>query len=211
MRGPQKRIISNTTAEEATLSASGVTAFTSDGFSVYSEGSGNENRAGDDHVAWCWKANGSSTTTNVNGSIISQISANPTTGFSITTYTGTGSNASVGHGLGAPAKFIMARSRDTSQDWAVFHAGAQETGALRANLNSTANFADNPTVWQDVAPTSTTFSVGSDNISNKSGDRMVAYCWSEIPGFSSFLAAILETELPRAHLCILASRWRGSY
>ena len=136
-------------------------------------------------MAWCWKGS-NQTTTNVNGSIISQVSANPTTGFSVVTYTGTGSNATVGHGLGAPAKMIMVKNRDKEENWAVYHVGAQETGANIGILNDTGLFNANNTVWQNIQPGSTTFSVGSNIKSNGSTDKMVAYCWAEVPGYSNF-------------------------
>jgi hypothetical protein len=51
------------------------------------------------YVAWQWNAGGS-TVTNTDGTISAQVRANPTAGFSVVTYTGTGANATVGHGLG---------------------------------------------------------------------------------------------------------------
>ena len=156
---------------------------TTGGFNVGSNDSVNEK--GTKYVAWGWKA-GSGATTNVNGSIIASVNANPSAGFSIVSYTGTGANATVGHGLGAPADFILTKNVGASANWVVFHSGAQTTGAKVGLLNTTDPFGTNADVWQDVSPTNTTFSVGSNQKSNQSGNEFISYCWSEVPGFSSF-------------------------
>ena len=44
---------------------------------------------------------------NTDGTITSQVSANPTAGFSVVTYTGTGSAATVGHGLGVAPEWLL--------------------------------------------------------------------------------------------------------
>ena len=114
------------------------------------------------------------------------MSANPSVGFSIVSYTGTGANATVGHGLGAPADFIISKNLSGSFDWAVFHSGAQDSGAKSAKLDVTTTFVSDSTTWQNLAPTPTNFSVGTNPESNQGGSEHIAYCWSEIPGFSKF-------------------------
>jgi hypothetical protein len=56
-------------------------------------------------MSWNWKANGGSTSSNTDGTITSTVQANTTAGFSIVTYTGTGSNATIGHGLGVAPRY----------------------------------------------------------------------------------------------------------
>ena len=91
-RGVQKFIVSNSNAAEVTGSTGRLNAFNSDGFTV---GSDNEiNDTGSTYVAWCWKANGGTTSSNTDGSITSTVQANTDAGFSIVSYTGTGSNNS---------------------------------------------------------------------------------------------------------------------
>jgi hypothetical protein len=69
-----------------------------------------------DIVAWNWLANGAGSS-NTDGSITSTVSANTTSGFSIVSYTGTGTgNSTVGHGLGATPKFIIVKTRSAG-DW----------------------------------------------------------------------------------------------
>ena len=96
-RGATKHLYSNASNAEDTT-ADGLTSFDSDGFTL---GSGNGfNNSGVDFVAWCWKANGGTTSSNSDGSITSTVQANTDSGFSIIQYTGTGSAATIGHGLG---------------------------------------------------------------------------------------------------------------
>jgi hypothetical protein len=97
VRGATKNIRSNSTDAEAT--ANTVISFQSDGFTV-GDGLGYDiNKSGESVVGWCWKANGSGVS-NTDGTITSTVSvASTTSGFSIVSYTGTGSNATVGHGL----------------------------------------------------------------------------------------------------------------
>ncbi|NCW63312.1 MAG: hypothetical protein EBW04_04130, partial [Betaproteobacteria bacterium] len=80
-----------------TYSATYLYSLDSDGFTLGS--SGGVNASTDNYVAWCWKAGGAAVS-NSDGSITSQVSANQDAGFSIVSYTGTGSAGTVGHGLG---------------------------------------------------------------------------------------------------------------
>ena len=93
--GFAKHLHANENAAESGDSSE-LTAFGSNGFSYGSDGKGNQ--SSQTYVAWQWKANGGTTSSNSNGSITSTVQANTTAGFSIVTYTGTGSNATVGHG-----------------------------------------------------------------------------------------------------------------
>lgn len=137
-------------------------------------------------VAWCWKANGAGVS-NTDGSITSTVSANQTAGFSIVTYTGTGANATVGHGLGvAPKMVIVKKISGGTQDWGVYHANQAATpqnNTLYLNLTN-ATIAD-ANMWNNTAPTSTVFSIGTSGTSNPA-NPVVAYCFAEIPGYSKF-------------------------
>jgi hypothetical protein len=142
------------------------------------------NASADNYIAWQWKAGGTAVTNNAGG-IVSTVSANPTAGFSVVSYTGTGTNSTIGHGLGAVPKMILVKARSGSSDWGVYHTSIGPTGYLV--LNTTAGTATNSTVWNNTSPTSTVFSVGTAvgvNYSNTS--TYVAYCWTDIPGYSAF-------------------------
>ena len=122
---------------------------------------------------------------NFSGSIQSVVSANTTSGFSIVTYTGTGSNATVGHGLGAAPKWVITKARTPSgRSWGVFHSNISNANNLY--LDGTDVESTGGTFWNSTSPTSTVFSVGTAGDSNGSSYTLVAYCFSEVKGFSKF-------------------------
>jgi hypothetical protein len=187
-RGATRYLSSNTTALEA-LNANTLTAFTADGFSLGNDtalvnsGTGGANS----YVAWQWKAGGAAVS-NTQGTITSQVSANTTAGFSVVTYTGTGVNATVGHGLGVAPKMVIVKNRDVStENWNAWHTGLLNT-ATRINLNlPNAQDSASPTIWNsNINPTGATFSIGTSAGTNGSTNKMVAYCFAEIAGFSRF-------------------------
>ena len=180
VRGVNKRIRSNQNDAESTESAA-LTSFDSDGFTVGTAGSSNGN--GDSFVSWNWKAGGGQGSSNTDGSInTTYTSANTTAGFSISTYTGTGSNATVGHGLGSVPKMIIVKRTNATDVWRVYHSSIGATKHLV--LNTTAAEATGSNVWNDTAPTSSVFSISTDSAVNASGATYVAYCFAEKTGHS---------------------------
>ena len=190
-RGVQKELKIDEDGAESTASQS-VTAFNSDGFTVGT--AGDYNGSDNSQVAWQWKANGGTTTTNDAsstgvGSIDSVYQANTTAGFSIVSYTGTGSAGTIAHGLGAVPSWMVVKNRSKSggEGWMVYHQGntsAPETEHLQIhNTNAT---SDNDIAWNDTAPTSTVFSVKDDDSTNDSGETHIAYLWTDIQGYSKF-------------------------
>jgi hypothetical protein len=113
------------------------------------------------------------------------LSANTTSGFSIVSYTGTGTNPStIGHGLGTAPSCIILKNRDASGgigDWYVGHDGIGWTDRLK--LNTTATTAASSTLWNNTAPTSSVFTISS--ALNFSGDNTIAYCFAPKKGFSA--------------------------
>jgi hypothetical protein len=102
----------------------------------------------------------------------------------VVTYTGTGAAATVGHGLGVAPKIIIVKRRDVAEIWCVYTSttGAGNYLALESTIASTANIA----VWNNTAPTSSVFSVAGSSATNNVSGTYVAYCWSEIDGYSKF-------------------------
>ena len=181
VRGGTKKIFSCNDNAESTDSGA-VTSFTSDGYVFGSSGSFNYST--NNYVNWCWKAAGTSGSSNGDGSITSTVSANQTAGFSIVTYTGTSSNATVGHGLNAVPKFIMAKRLTDAESWGTYHVS---NGAGKyMKLENTEAVQTASTVWNGTTPTSSVFSLGTSGLCNGSGKDMVAYCFAEIKGFSKF-------------------------
>jgi len=185
VRGVQKMIIANGTNVESTNSI-GLQTFGSDGFTMGSDMTGN----GSTFVSWNWLANGTGSS-NTDGSInTTYTSANTTSSFSISTYTGTGSAGTIGHGLGAkPAMIIAKRLTGSAEAWVVYHqslGGGTTPQDKYLHLNTTDAEGDSAGMWNDTAPTTSVFSVGSTGVSNGSGGTFVAYCFAEKQGFSKF-------------------------
>lgn len=185
VRGTTKSLVSNSTAAEAT-DTNGLTAFTSTGFTVGSDSNYNNGTGPATYVAWQWKgANG--TVSNTSGSITSTVSANTTAGFSVVTYTGTGTNATVGHGLGVAPNMIIVKARNASgQSWVVYNSNFATPGTGYLYLDSTQAVTTAATLWNSTAATSTVFSVGTNAQTNGNGTTYVAYCFAVVAGYSAF-------------------------
>jgi len=160
-------------------------SFDSDGVTItQNAGSLDINNSSYNYVNWNWLgANG--TASNSNGSITSTVSANTTSGFSIVSYTGTGSNATVGHGLGSVVKMFFVKELSNANSWEVYH--ASQGAGKNAQLNTTAPFESaGSSRWNSTAPTSTTISIGTDSGVNRSSSNYIAYCFAEKTGYSKF-------------------------
>ena len=187
VRGVAKTIYSSSSNAEATNDVFGyLSAFNSSGYS-FTTGSTNIARVDSSlytYVDWLWKANGAGSS-NTAGTITSTVSANTTSGFSIVTYTGTGANATVGHGLGVAPSMIIVKRRDAgSSGWSVYFT-TLAAGYILA-LQSTNAQANAPTRFTTTLPTSTVFSIGTDSDLNASAGTYVAYCFAPVAGYSAF-------------------------
>ena len=178
LRGATKALFTNTT--NADFTESGLTSFDTGGFTVGSDGGINTNAA--TYVGWQWLAGASAA--NTDGTISSTVSANPTAGFSVVTYTGNGANSTVGHGLGVLPGLIIVKGRTVSDSWRIWHIDFQGTGKY-LNMSS-AQFDTNSVVFNTGTGTSTTFTIGTNASLNTNGGTVVAYCWAETAGFSKF-------------------------
>jgi hypothetical protein len=188
VRGVQKALISDTSGAETT-DTNGLTAFGSAGFTVGSDTVYNNNTA--TYVGWQWQAGQGTNTTNTSGSITSTVSVNPTAGFSVVTYTGNDtSGATVGHGLGVAPKMIIVKERNNARDWSVYHVSTGNTGGTLLNTTGAVNNTRSGW-WNNTTPSSSVITLGGSSgndwyQTNQSGGTYVAYCWSEIAGFSKF-------------------------
>jgi hypothetical protein len=185
LAGYDKFLSSNKTDAENTYSF--VTSTTSTGLSI-NGGSTNVNGSGYNYVAWNWAANGTGVT-NTAGSITSTVSANTTAGFSVVTYTGTGSAGTVGHGLGVAPSMMFIKSRSTGgSSWIVYHSSISPTNLL--TLQTTAAQQNLPLYFNSTATASTVFSIGSAANTgidlNVNGSNYVAYCFAAVAGYSAF-------------------------
>ena len=182
VRGISEYLFSNSTSEELLFNGNGLTSFDSDGFEVTGGSGYAVNTSSATYAAWNWKAGGSAVS-NTNGSITSSVSANPAAGFSIVSYTGTGANATVGHGLTLAApEMVIVKSRDTANSWNTWHEALPATNYVV--LNSTQAAQAYAPLWNSTAPTSSVFSLGTDQGGNKSSDAFIAYAFHSVDGYS---------------------------
>ena len=178
LRGGTNYLYGNQNSAETTYSGQDVT-FESTGVNVGSYQSINQNSA--NIVSWHWKASGSGSA-NTDGSINSTVTANQTAGFSVVSYTGTGSNATVGHGLGTAPTFIMVKNRPSaSYGWYCYHKSLGATKSLYLHSNDSEVTSSDR--WNNTAPTSSVFTVGTNGGTNGSGNAMIAYCFADKTGY----------------------------
>ena len=177
IRAVTKQLASNSGDAEETVATS-LTSFDSDGFSLGSYS--RVNASSDTYASWNWKAGGSASS-NSDGSITSTVSANTTAGFSIVSYTGTGSVATVGHGLGAVPKMIFFKDRETSVDWGVYAEPIGNTKEMY--LSTTDAAATNSGAFNNTTPTSSVFTIGTSSRYNPSSKGVIAYCFADVKGY----------------------------
>jgi len=223
VRGATKRIESNADIAEGTDS-DGLKSFTSDGFTLGTNDKYNWDPP-HTYLAWCWKGGGTPTATNsasagatptsgsvkIDGSNLgsalagsipaTKLSANTKGGFSIITYTGTGSNATIAHGLSAKPDFILTKRLNSSQTWGVYHSGLGATKYLA--LNSTAVAGTSSSFWQDTEPTTSVISLGTEGRVNGNSQTYVAYAWHNVEGmqkFGTFIGNNTDNDGPFCYL-----------
>jgi hypothetical protein len=187
-RGTNKSLSPNVNASEQPNSGKGITSFNTDGFTGV-EGSWAEfNQSGQTSVAWQWKCNAGSTSSNTDGSITSTVQANTDAGFSIVTYTGNATdNATVGHGLGVVPSVIIIKDLTDGSVWGVWHKDLTDAG-YRLTLSSDAATSNDPGFMgggNRTLPTSSVFSLGQGGGGNGT-NAYVAYCFAEKQGYSKF-------------------------
>ena len=169
VRGLKKGLVSNLTDAEGTAtSGSGLLSLDASGFTIgteYDGGSGSTNASGSTYAAWQWKKGA-------------------TQGFDIVTYTGNGTTQNIAHSLGVAPKMIITKYRGGAASWNVYHASLGATQYLY--MDQTAAAGTSSVLWNNTAPTSSVFTVGSGTGVNPSGGACVAYLFAEVAGFSKF-------------------------
>ena len=214
--GVTKGMNPNQTSAEDTLTDC-VTSFNSNGFTLGVDSQGYVNVSSRTYVGWSWLAS-NTTVANTSGTISSTVSVNQTAGFSIVSYTGTGSVGNIGHGLGVAPKMIIKKKRSGADAWNVWHTSIGDgSKALFLNLNNAidtnANYASN-------VPTSSLFYVGTDSMINGSGATYIAYCFAEIKGYSKFSSYVgngsadgtfIYTGFKPAYVMVKASSTTGQW
>jgi len=165
VRGVTKRIRSNTTDQEYSPSDS-LTAFNNNGFSIGSDVNINTNN--DRYVAWNFLKTEKF--------------------FDIVQYTGNGSARTIAHNLGSAPGMILVKRTTGTQNWTVYHkfSDASSPQAYYSRLNDTIKFVNDTNMWNNTAPTSTVFSVGTDSDNNTNGETYIAYLFAHNDGDGIF-------------------------
>ena len=160
-----------------------VKSIQSDGFTLGTDS--DVNASGATAISWNWKMGGAAST-NTNGTISAQVSANTTAGMSIATWTGTGSNGSVGHGLSGVDCMII-KDLSNSRDIYFWVKGMAYDDRLEmTNQEAVTHSTDNMT----ALPDSTKINMATSTQNNGSGNNYVGYFFKEVPGFSAFGKAV---------------------
>ena len=179
-RGATKSLQPSYSTAEGT--ESGLTSFDSDGFTIGST-QGGYNTSTAKYIAWCWRANGGTTSTNTSGTITSTVQANTAGGFSIVSYTGTGTNATVGHGLTAAPEYMIIKNIDTTDNWINYN---KVGGAANRGQINTGNYGTSTTSFQSTDPSATVITLGTSSGVNSSTGNYIAYVWHGVEGYSKF-------------------------
>ena len=170
----------NTHLQDAETSNISMVSFNTNGFTVGTDNY-SINKSGSNYASWCWKADNSSGSSNSDGSVTSTVAANTTLGFSIARFTGSGSNLTIGHGLGAKPDFIMLKcTSSSSTDWTCYHSSLGAT--KRIKLNASDASSTNSTTWQDTEPTTSVISVGTSGDVNVSSGTHIVYSFANKQG-----------------------------
>lgn len=180
VRGANKTLFSDVTNAES--SAVVFPSFDSDGFTV-SDSGGNWTNDSFNYVSWNWLAGGTAVS-NTDGSVTSSVSANTKAGFSVCKWTGTGSNLTVGHGLGVAPKAYIVKRIDGTSSWHMYHDALGNGKGIQ--LSGTGDAISLSTYWNSTSPTSSVFSIGTYSNVNTSSANYIAYVFAEVEGYSKF-------------------------
>ena len=107
-------------------------------------------------------------------------------GFSIVTYTGTGSAGTIPHGLSQDPEFVIFKQRNNEDDWRVWHKSVDDDEPqdyyLMLQSQNPRSSDQNASFMNRVPPTGPVIHLGTDSAINGSSTTMVAYCWHSVPG-----------------------------
>jgi hypothetical protein len=177
-------------AEASSGTNDDLVSFDTDGFSVGAPSNANSTNGGTtSKVAYQWKANGGTTSSNTDGDLTSTVQFNSTSKFSIITYTGKNpiEPLDIGHGMGEAPDVVIVKNRDRSITWGVYHKDLTAPAQNRyISLSSDIAESANSTVWRNEAPTTSIIKTGESAILNQPNEKIVMYAWKSVQGFSKF-------------------------
>ena len=163
----------STPADEANT----LKSFDSNGFTVGNNGTVGASK---NYTSWNWK--GGTTENNTDGSTTTSVSVNSLAGFSIVSYTGTGSVATLGHGLSTAPSYVIIKRLNVG-DWIV-GSNSMTSWNYVVSLNAESVEANQVNQFNGTAPTTSVVTVGTEGQTNSNGIDYIMYCFSDITGFS---------------------------
>ena len=187
VRGVKKHLHTNTSDVEVSEADDdiGLNSFNSDGFTVKVNGNTNTNTH--TYAAWNWKT-GTTFTNDASstgvGNLDSAGSVSDTSGLSVVTYSGgTGSAATIKHGLSSAPKMMWVKPLSGSGVWLVYHKDLPIKGQLQLQSSDAAYSHSGNIYWNGTHPTSSVFSIGTSGAVNAS-ENYVVYCFADVKGYS---------------------------
>lgn len=164
------------------VDAQTLTSFDSNGFSLGTSSTTNNNAGSAGYDAYCWKGLGSSSS-NTSGTVTSSVRVSPAAGFSVFTYTGNSAeNATVGHGLSSAPEWVFIQQRTSGFNFAAQCHSSLLSGGRNWALNSTAAASSSTQYIKAVG--SSTITLSSDNAVNSSSMTYVGFAFTSVPGVS---------------------------
>jgi len=155
-----------------------ISAHLTDGFTTAAGGTNGDtmNANGKKFVAWQWKVNAGTTSSNTTGGINSTVQVNATAGISIFKFTADGTANTIGHGLGSKPDLVIFKSRN------VGGGHLMATDLLDGGMDYLyLNLANAAASLAYAVPTSTVVEYNDNNTNTQ-----VAYAFKNIQGYSKF-------------------------
>jgi hypothetical protein len=147
-------------------SSVGMQSFNTDGFTIGGSYFSSANIANTDYASWTFRK--------------------APKFFDIVTYTGNGTSQTISHNLGSDIGFMVVKKTSAAGNWIAWHRSFANTAQGRLILNSNSDYNFATSYWNNTAPTSTGFTVGSNQNTNHSGQTFVAYLWAHNNGDGGF-------------------------
>ena len=165
-RGAGNYLVSNETDASSDGGSQLINGFNSTGFQVGTENA--VNNSSGTYVSWSWKES---------------VSA----GFDIVTYTGNGTAGNtVAHSLGVAPDIVFCKRLNGAEDWKTnigpILGSGNEGHHLTLNNNTAVSTGSSP--FNDSNPTSSNIVLGTNQATNGDGDTYIAYCFSQVEGYS---------------------------
>lgn len=165
VRGENEVLKTNSTDAQVLNTGYGQ-SFNDDGFTIDSIFS-DINAAGDDYAAWSFRK--------------------APKFLDIVEFNGTGSPQTIAHELGCEVGVMIVRDINSVENWAVYHRGATANPEqVQLRLNQISAAFTSSAYWNDTAPTSTDFTVGTDSSTNALGSSYIAYLIAHNDGDGGF-------------------------